>query len=291
MIDLHTHSTCSDGTLTPPELLAAARACGLSALSITDHDTLAAYDGPDLAGLGLGVEVLVGVELSLTWPRGNCHLLAYGLDPRHEGLRRALADLRVWRAERNVEMIERLAGAGLPIDFESVEVLAGGEPIGRPEEDRPQVGRPHMALALLRAGAVESITQAFERWLSDDSPCYVPRRDLDHELAFDLVRQAGGAAVLAHPYQTGLDGETLERAVAGWVGLGLDGLEVWYSRHTAAQVAQYEALARRFGLVMTVGSDFHGATKPDIALGQVAAGAPGDEAVLAALRESMACPS
>jgi predicted metal-dependent phosphoesterase TrpH len=272
MIDLHCHTTVSDGTLTPAELLAAARAVGLSAVSITDHDNVDAYDDPALDDPGL--IVVPGVELSLRWPSGNCHVLGYGIDPRHGALRACLADLQRWRAERNVEMVANLVAAGAPISIERVQELAGGE----------QIGRPHMALALIEAGAVASVEEAFARWLGDDLPYYVPRRDLEHEPAIALVHAAGGVAVLAHPYQTGLAGLELAAQVVAWRAMGLDGLEVWYSRHTAAQVAEYRDLAQRLGLIMTVGSDFHGATKPDIALGEAAAGAPADEVVLAALR-------
>jgi predicted metal-dependent phosphoesterase TrpH len=271
MIDLHTHTTCSDGTLSPAELLAAARAAGLTAVSITDHDTLAAYDDP--ATREPGLTLVPGVELSLTWPRGNLHLLGYGIDPHHADLRGALVDLLVSRAERNETMIARLRSAGVEITFADVAAIAGND----------YIGRPHMAVALVNAGAVGSVAEAFARYLGDDQPYYVPRRDLEPALAIALVHAAGGAAVLAHPYQTRLVGEDLVGAIGRWVDLGLDGLEVYYPRHTRRQVRQYRALAERFGLCLTAGSDFHGATKPDIRLGQTPGRRASDKALLADL--------
>jgi len=268
MIDLHTHTVCSDGTLTPAELLAAASAAGLRALAITDHDNVDAYDRlPDDL---LGVELVVGVELSLTWARGNLHLLGYHVDPANSDLRAVLKRQQAARVERNLTMVERLNTAGFSVTMAQLDRLAGGE----------QIGRPHMAQAMVEIGAVRGINEAFERYLADDSPLYVPREDLSPSAAIELVHAAGGAAVLAHPCQTRLGPADLADTLSRWVAKGLDGLEVYYPQHTPRQRRQYRDLATRWRLVMTVGSDFHGATKPGAHLGQVPGRLPDDDEVL-----------
>ncbi|MBI5833732.1 MAG: PHP domain-containing protein [Armatimonadetes bacterium] len=272
MIDLHSHTVCSDGTLTPAELVAAAAAAGLRALAITDHDNVDAYDR--LPDDRQDVEIIVGVELSLTWARGNLHLLGYHIDPHHAGLRTVLAQLQAARRVRNVTMVERLNAAGFAVTMEQLDRLAGGE----------QIGRPHMAQAMVELGAVSSIYQAFERYLADDSPLYVPREDLSPGDAIELVHAAGGAAVLAHPCQTRLSPADLADTLSRWVARGLDGLEVYYPQHTPRQRRLYRDLATRWRLAITVGSDFHGATKPGVRLGQVPGRVPDDDEVLDRLR-------
>lgn len=276
MIDLHTHTVCSDGTLTPAELVAAAAEAGLTALSITDHDNVDAYDRlpADLQGM----RIVVGVELSLTWARGNLHLLGYHVDPRHAELRAVLARQQESRRQRNAVMVERLNAAGFAVTMAQLDRLAGGE----------QIGRPHMAQALMELGAVRGIHEAFERYLADDSPLYVPREDLSTGDAIDLVHAAGGAAVLAHPCQTRLGPADLADTLSRWVAKGLDGLEVWYPQHTPRQRRLYRDLASRWRLAMTVGSDFHGATKPGVRLGEVPGRIPADAELLDRLAGSAA---
>ncbi len=274
MIDLHSHTVCSDGTLTPAELVSAAAEAGLRALAITDHDNVDAFDRlPDDL---LGVELVVGVELSLTWARGNLHLLGYHIDPQHAELRAVLANQQARRRERNATMVERLNAAGFAVTMEQLDRLAGGE----------QIGRPHMAQAMVELGAVSNIYQAFERYLADDSPLYVPREDLSPSDAIELVHAAGGAAVLAHPCQTRLSPADLADTLSRWVAKGLDGLEVYYPQHTPRQRRLYRDLATRWRLVMTVGSDFHGATKPGVHLGRVPGRVPDDDTLLTSLRQA-----
>ncbi len=272
MIDLHTHTICSDGELSPGELVTAAQQRGLQAVAITDHDTVSAFHF--LPERELGLEVLTGIELSVEFSGGTFHLLGYHLDPTNHELLAALEKVRAWRAKRNRTMVELLANYGLPVSMDEVRDVAAGGP----------VGRPHMAVVLQRNGAVDSIQQAFELYLADGRPCYVAKSRMTPGEAIGVIHAAGGAAVLAHPYQLRLSPEALHPAVAAWAGLGLDGLEVWYHAHTPAMNAEYWSLARHHGLCVTVGSDFHGALKPDVQLGGVPGEPPPDEAVLTALR-------
>ncbi len=234
MIDLHAHTTSSDGTASVPELLQLAVDTGLTTVAITDHDTVA---GCLLAQPPAGLEFIPGVELSAEHV-GTCHLLGYHIDPRARCWDETGALLRQWRDERNVLIIERLRALGLPIDLASVEALAGDAVIGR----------PHMARVLLERGAVESVKDAFTRYLASDRPAYVPRRRLSPADSIALIHQAGGAVVLAHPYQLRLDDHALAATVSELVADGLDGLEVYYSQHTPVQVACYASLADAHGL-------------------------------------------
>ncbi len=270
MIDLHAHTTSSDGTASVPELLQLAVDTGLTTVAITDHDTVA---GCLLAQPPAGLEFIPGVELSAEHV-GTCHLLGYHIDPRARCWDETGALLRQWRDERNVLIIERLRALGLPIDLASVEALAGDAVIGR----------PHMARVLLERGAVESVKDAFTRYLASDRPAYVPRRRLSPADSIALIHQAGGAVVLAHPYQLRLDDHALAATVSELVADGLDGLEVYYSQHTPVQVACYASLADAHGLCRTCGSDYHGTAKPGLELGDVGPVRPPDEAILGPLR-------
>lgn len=276
MIDLHCHTTCSDGSDPPAALVRLAAEAGIRHLSITDHDTTAAYDQAEPAAGALGLELLVGVELSLDFAGGTFHLLGYLIDRSCPALVGALARVQEWRATRNVRMVERLAAMGLPIDQAGVEGVAAGG----------QIGRPHLARVLVDRGAAATVAEAFERYLGRDSPAYVPRPRLSPAEGIALVHAAGGVAVLAHPYQLRLGDAALRENLRTWSELGLDGVEVYYSRHTPMMVEQYLGLAREFDLVVTGGSDYHGLAKPDIALGDLPAGVPPATELLAGLQRA-----
>ncbi len=270
-LDLHVHTTCSDGTVPPGELLALARAEGLDLISVCDHDTVAAY-----AELGLDGDrpaVLPGIELSVEFPGGTFHLLGYGLDPGHPELVERLAELAAWRGERNRRMIELLQAEGIAITEEELFAIAEGVP-----------GRPHMARLMVAQGAVADVQEAFDRYLAQGRPCYVPKSRLEPADGIALVHAAGGAAVLAHPYQLRLSDEELAAAVAICAALGLDGIECYYPQHSGTMTRLYESLAAKYGLCRTGGSDYHGAVKPSVRLGHVAGRIPDPEALLAELR-------
>lgn len=275
MIDLHAHTTASDGSLTPTELVALAQATGLRALAVTDHDTTAGVAEAVAAGKAAGVEVVPGVELSVEYPHGQFHLLGYLIDTAASVLPARLADLQERRATRNDRMLARMQEGGLPISMEDVVAEAGGG----------LVGRPHMALALVKKGVVATTQEAFDRYLGAGTPFNIPKERLSPVEAIDLIHAAGGKAVLAHPYTIKLAGDAFEAEMARLRGLGLDGLEAYYSQHSAEQVAAFLAVAERLGLKVTGGSDYHGRSKPHVKLGVVHGGQPMPYAVLEALRE------
>lgn len=242
-IDLHTHTTASDGVLAPEALVAEAAAGGVGVLAVCDHDTTAGLDAALAAGLRLGVEVWPAVELSCDVETGEVHMLGYFIDHRVEWLQALLARLREGRARRAERMVERLAALGAPLDFGRVQALADGGAIGR----------PHVARALVEAGHVRTFNEAFDRFIGRQGPAYVERAKVTPAQSVEIIRAAGGLAVLAHPGWGAHDA-----LVPALVAHGLDGIEVYYPDHSPAQVEQYLALAGRHGLLVTGGTDFHG---------------------------------
>lgn len=258
MIDLHTHSTASDGTLAPAALVDLAAEKKLTAIALTDHDTVAGVPGALARGAEKGVEVIPGVEIGVRWETGGAmHLLGYYIRPDEAQLRERLEGLRLQRRQRAQRMVTLLNQLGVGITFSGVEHVATGE----------SVGRPHVAQALLEAGAVRSPEEAFRRYLGRGRPAYVQRELPSPQEGIAWLKGAGGVAVLAHPCTLRLGRKELERWVEELKAHGLDGIEVFWSGHNRAQQERYGALAQRLGLLVTGGSDFHGATKPDIQLG------------------------
>ncbi len=247
--DLHTHTLCSDGQLSPTELVAKARQCGLKALAITDHDCIDGLAEAQAAGARYGVEVVAGVELSVTVAEVEVHLLGYFFDPDHPGLRAHLAAFQERRRERALRMVERLNTLGVPLTFEEVEAQAQGQALGR----------PHLAQALLNGGYVETSQEAFEQYISDRGPAFVPKPMFPAQEALALLHEAGGIGVLAHPgHWTG------DTTVMALIQAGLDGLETIHPSHDASLTQYYRRLARDFFLLETGGSDYHG-PRPDVA--------------------------
>lgn len=248
-VDLHLHSTCSDGTLTPDEVAAAAAALGLRAIALTDHDNVDGIAAARAAGERLGVEVLAGVELSTVWGElRDLHLLGYGFDPAHPRLAADLAEFRAFRADRGRRILERinekLAAEGrAPVAAAAVLERAGGT-----------LGRPHIGRELIAAGHVRTMEEAFERYLV---PCNVPKRYFPIDAAIALVHAAGGCAVLAHPLLIDQDAAALPGLLDTLIGFGLDGVECWYGGATNDTIDALLTLARRKGLIATGGSDFH----------------------------------
>lgn len=262
--DLHAHTTASDGSLTPSELVRAARRAGLTVLAITDHDTTAGVVEAVQAGAEARVRVVPGVELSAEGPPGKCHLLGLGIDPDHAGLCETLARLSDARRTRNERMAERLQSLGIPLTLDEVVAIA---PPGA------NIGRPHFARALIRKGVVSTATEAFDRFLGEGTLAYLPKAVLAPESSIRLIHDAGGRAFLAHPGLLRLTSdESLRDRLVALQALGLDGVEVFYPKHTPELVAQLQDLARDLGLLVTGGSDFHGDAKPEIHLGSVVDG-------------------
>jgi 3',5'-nucleoside bisphosphate phosphatase len=273
MIDLHTHSTCSDGSDTPAELMALAARAGLSAVALTDHDTVEGLAEARAAAEREGVRLVQGCELSCEVPQGTMHLLVYFLDDGPGPLQDRLAALQHGRSTRNQQIVERLREGGLDIALEEILTEAGGG----------SVGRPHFAAVMVRKGYVTSIQEAFDVWLAKGKPAYLERDRLFPEDAMRLAHASGALAVLAHPTSLGLEPGPLEDFVAHLSDLGLDGMETEYGRFSLEERAAYRHLADKYGLCPTGGSDYHGRYKPDLALGS----GLGDLAVPDALLEAL----
>lgn len=275
MIDLHSHTTASDGSLTPTELVARAREVGLSALGVTDHDTIGGLAEASAAAAEAGIDFVPGVEISVDYKPGQFHLLGYFIDPGEPRLAGRLAEVQDNRVNRNRLMIEKLQAGGVPITLEDVERESGGG----------QVGRPHMAKALVKKGVVATVQEAFDEYLADGKPGHVPKVKLEPPEAIGMVHAAGGLAILAHPKFLRIEDEAaLERELAGFREVGLDGIEAYYSQHSEAETARYLRIADRLHFLISAGSDFHGVTKPHVPLGVVYQGRGGDDAILERLK-------
>jgi predicted metal-dependent phosphoesterase TrpH len=243
-VDLHTHSTASDGELPPADLMRLAIARGISVIALTDHDTCDGIDAALDAARGTTLQVIPGVELSCDVPQTEVHVLGYFVDWHDAHFQSMLAKFREGRIGRAEKMTKKLAALGAPISFERVKEIAGDG----------SIGRPHVAQALLEAGHVATVTEAFDKYIGRNGPAYVERFRLTPEDAVSLILQAGGVPVLAHP-----------REVTSWVEplvkAGLIGLEVHYGLYDDPTRAELARIARQYGLVATGGSDFHGLNK------------------------------
>jgi predicted metal-dependent phosphoesterase TrpH len=241
---------------------------GLSGLALTDHDTVNGIAEASAEASRLGIDFIPGIEISAEFAHpGHMHLLGYGVDPESRDLRDLTAQLLEGRDNRNPKIIEKLRSLNVAITMEEVEAEARA---GAPDEaaSRKPIGRPHIAAILLRKGYVNSIKQAFDKYLAPGGLAYFDKERVTPQRAVELIRLAGGICVLAHPIQlrTTNDAE-LERVVKDMVDLGLAGIEVIHSDHDDQWIAKCERLADRYGLIKTGGSDFHGANKKDISLG------------------------
>jgi predicted metal-dependent phosphoesterase TrpH len=257
-VDLHTHSTASDGSFSPTEVVRLAREAGLAAFALTDHDTIDGVAEAMAAGEKLGVQVIPGVEISARYPGGTLHILGLGINYQDGHLDQRLEVLKQARSDRNPQIIAKLNALGLKVSMEQVERLSGGG----------QVGRPHIAQALLESGYVRDLDDAFNRFLGNRGPAYVSKFRFPPAEAIAMIREARGAPVLAHPFTLDLRAPlALKLFLQELHGLGLAGVEAYYPEHSPEQEALYLELARDLGLLVTGGSDFHGAAKPDITLG------------------------
>ena len=249
MIDLHTHTTASDGALAPRELVERAHRLGIRTLSVTDHDTLAGVPAAAAAAAARSIELLPGTEITAVHEGRDVHMLAYFLDPDPAGLVPFLERQRRDRTRRAREMSARLAALGAPIDLE--DLIAGAEAAGK------AVARPTVARALLAAGHVASLQQAFDRWLAEGRPAYVPRTGASPADVVRLVLRSGGVPVLAHPGLLRRD-----ELIPELVQAGLGGIEVYHSDHDAGAQARYLRVAAQYDLAVSGGSDFHGEDHP-----------------------------
>ncbi len=254
---MHTHTTHSDGSATPEELIGLASARQARAVAITDHDTVSAIVEARAAAERFGIEFVAGIEISAEYSPGTMHILGYCIDDGSTALAVRLAELQEARDRRNPQIASRLRSLGFDISYDEVVELAGNQ----------VVGRPHFARLMIERGYVASMQEAFDRFLKKGADAYVGKARLSPRESIALIHEAGGVAVLAHPYQLNPSSrEEVDQIVGELAGLGLDGIEAFYSRHSAAERASYSEVATRHGLLITGGSDYHGSYKPDISI-------------------------
>ncbi|WP_343208307.1 PHP domain-containing protein [Anaerolentibacter hominis] len=282
-IDLHVHSVYSDGTMTPAWLVDHAVKLGLGAVALTDHDSIEGVKEALAAGeawnkKGASIRVIPGVELSVAYKDRDIHLLGLFIDPDNRRLSQALDKMRGRRDARNEEMARKLAAGGILISME--EIL-------KEVPENTAVTRAHFAACLVKKGYVKSNKEAFEKYLGSDGPYFAARKYIPPEEAIELIREAGGIPILAHPLIYKLAGKELEALIVRLKGAGLMGLEALYSANTAADEAYALTLAHRYGLMISGGSDFHGTNKPDLELGRGRGNLKVPETVLAALEKSL----
>ena len=272
MVDLHAHTTASDGSLSPSQLVELALEKNLSSVGITDHDTIAGWDEALIKGADLGIEIVPGVELSTAYEGGRFHLLGY-LFERDSQLASTLEIIQRERGNRNANIFANLEKLGVPLDEAEVRVFAG--------RDEGELGRPHFARAMVARGYVASTQEAFDQYLADGSPGYAPKKVLSPEEAIALIHAAGGVAIWAHPpMRKKVSYDELEERLRDWIGWGLDGLEIYYSQYTPEDAAWTLAMTEKYNLIGSGGSDFHGISKLDVHLGKTHTGAAVPDGVL-----------
>ena len=262
-IDLHIHSTASDGSLTPAEIIDHAQRLNLAAIAITDHDSLYGSKEALQNYIPPSLKFLTGVEISAAHPpflpgSGSFHILGYGIRLDNPALNKALNRLREARENRNPKIIERLNKLGFKISLDDVhQTVAQG-----------QLGRPHIAQAMIKKGFVGSIDEAFDQFLGAGKPAYIDKDRIGCEEALKMIRHAGGVPVLAHPGLLNIDDQgQLDKLIHNLIKIGMRGIEVYYPEHSAEQTRLYAELAERYDLLMTGGTDFHGSITPEIKMG------------------------
>ncbi len=264
MIDLHTHTTASDGTWTPEQLIAGAKQAGLEAIAITDHDTFAGYEEAQPVAAREGVPLICGIELStkLHPPAGGgkpktVHLLGYFLRPPAPAFLEWVKTQQQIRHERNLQLCVRLAELGVQVTIEEVA-----------QRGRSMAGRPHFASIMVEKGYVTTLQEAFDKFLDEKGAAYVDKHDPSLGEGIRQVREAGGITSLAHPIRLNRFGREEEDLIRQMAKMGLHAIEVWHSDHTERHRERYEMLAHRYRLAITGGSDFHGDNKPGVELGK-----------------------
>jgi predicted metal-dependent phosphoesterase TrpH len=259
ILDLHLHTTASDGTMSPAELVSYAKKKGLRVIAITDHDTIEGLKEGMREGDKTGVEVIPGVELSADASKGTMHLLGYFIDPDCAVLADKLKILQQARMERNLKIVEKLHNLGIPIELSEVKAA--------PEHG--QIGRPHFAYTMVQKGYAQDIQDAFDRYLGKGRPAYVEKFRFSPAEAMHVIRKAGGITILAHPFTLKQpEPKDLDAVIGALKEKGLDGIEVYYPEHSDGQRKLYREIAQKYGLVISAGSDFHGLNKDEADLGE-----------------------
>ncbi len=248
MIDLHTHSTASDGTYTPAQLMEYAHARNINAIALTDHDSIDGIIEAQKKARELSMEFIPGIELSIQWPTGEFHLLGLGLQSPSKELLGAIDFLRQERDNRNIKMVQKLQEQGIAITYEEVVEKAGTKTIGR----------PHFASLMIEKGFIRQRQQAFDQYFAKGRPCYVERTGLDLEDAVKAIKTSGGIPVQAHPLSMYVSWGKMEDTMIDIQMHGVEGLEAWHPGTRVSEAYRLEELARKLGMTATAGSDFHG---------------------------------
>lgn len=256
-IDLHVHSTSSDGTFTPSELVAYGIKKGLKAFALTDHDTTDGIREALEAARGTCISVIPGIELSTAWNQKDIHILGLNIEPENSRFQNRLRDFQLERERRNRKIISKMQEQGLHISYQEM-VSSFPDSVWT---------RAHFARFLADTGQVHTIAEAFSRFLGDHAPCFVPREKVTPFQAIQLIHEGGGKAVLAHPLLYHMTLEQLDELTALLVKAGLDGIEAIYSSNRGMDETNMRRLARKYNLFITGGSDFHGSNKPAIDMG------------------------
>jgi len=257
-VDLHIHTTASDGVMSPSEIVRYAKAKGLQAIAITDHDTIEGLEEGLSEGEKIGFEVIPGIEISAEHPPGSMHLLGFFIDIHHPLLNERLEYLQNAREERNPKMVEKLNQLGIKITYDEVVKASGGG----------QIGRPHFAKVLVEKKYVRSFQEAFDRFLKKGAPAYVEKFRFTPKEALYFINEAKAVAVLGHPNTLGMNGYSeLENLLLELIENGLRGIEVYYPEHSPLEIAQFKNLAEKYGLLVTGGTDYHGIEKNGLNIG------------------------
>jgi len=256
-VDLHTHSNKSDGSLSPSELLDEAKRVGLSAIALTDHDTIDGLDEAITHGNNIGVRVIPGVELSTEYMGRDVHIVGLFIDYTNDRFLKHLEHFITARDDRNRKMCQKLTDAGIPVIYEELLEMFGDSVLTR----------AHFARYMLSKGYIKSLSEAFERYIGDHCPYFIPRKMVTPKEGIEIILQAGGIPILAHPILYKLGKETLEKLVYELKGYGLIGIEAIYSTYTNADERNIRDLANKYDLLISGGSDFHGIAKPGLNLG------------------------
>lgn len=255
-IDLHIHTTASDGSHTPTEIVRLAARKGLKAIAITDHDTIDGITEAISEGKKIGLEVICGLELSVKLSEVNIHLLGYLFNTFDKPLAAALSDIQSARLKRNQRILEKLQNLGIPLDSAELQKVSV----------TGQTGRPHIAKLLINKGVVATMDEAFEKFLGQHAAAYEPRKIYEVGEAIQLIKNAGGITVLAHPLQIERSGEDVFQVIEELITRGLDGIEVYYPNHSKAFRKQLLNIVKKKSLLATGGSDFHGDIRPNTCL-------------------------
>ena len=264
LVDFHMHTTHSDGSYTPADLLRYCKEKKLSCVSVTDHDTMSSFDESESEAKKLGIELVPGIEISATFEPGTLHILGFFQDRNHPVFKQKVEEIQTARRERNPKIIQKLNAMGIDITIAEVEEEAFK---GAGDIDDKQIGRPHFAKILLRKGYAKDMQDVFDKFLGKGKPAYIDKRRITAQESIELINNAGGIASIAHPKQMRISEEQFEIEFKKYKDYGLGAIEVYNSCQDRRENEFFMRIAKKFDLIPTGGSDFHGANKPDVDLG------------------------